>query len=179
MVRARQTGVILATSAATCLRARTICIITSSSSAVSCRGSTVPTARTEPNTRRMWDPTCAGYIPISECTSSICASSRTVNRDASFANLVLFFNRGKIIPEEGSCESCGRNDGDNDQPNDKRHSLISLCTVYVLIIYIIHINIYSIIHGHTNSSLLFAFVNIHLIVQRLSVFDDVIDHRCM
>lgn len=104
MARVR-TRVILATSAATYLHARTICIITSSSSAVSCRDSTVPIARTGPNTRRTWGPTYAGYTLISESMSSTCASSKTVNWQwdtnvTSFANFFLFNERKSFLNKE-------------------------------------------------------------------------------
>jgi hypothetical protein len=51
-------------------RVRTICTITSSSSAASCRGSTVPTVSTGPNTRPTSGLTYEGYTPTGPFTSS-------------------------------------------------------------------------------------------------------------
>lgn len=62
-------GVTFATNAATCLHAKTICIIISSFNVVSCQGSTVPIVRIARSIRRTWDLTCAEYIPINESSS--------------------------------------------------------------------------------------------------------------
>lgn len=74
-------GITLVTSAGTRSRARTICIITSSSSAVNCRGSTVRIVRTARNIRPTWDRIYAEYTPMRVSTFSTWGSSKTISRD--------------------------------------------------------------------------------------------------
>lgn len=76
-----KTGITLATSAATRSRARTICIITSSSSVASCRDSTVRTVLTVRNTHRTWGLTYAEYIPTRMSTFSTWARNRIISQD--------------------------------------------------------------------------------------------------